>query len=67
MQRGIGKVAALDRASPDRDADATFHCAMGTLRRHLGSGELPPPAVVNHLVRFRLDGIGVRTGDATYD
>jgi len=60
-------IAALDRANPDRDADAIFQCTMGTLRRHLGSGELPPPADVNHLVRFCLDGIGVRTGEATYN
>ena len=58
--RGVG------RTHPDRDADAVFHCTMGTLRRYLGSGELPPAADVDHLVRFCLNGIGVRVGEATY-
>jgi AcrR family transcriptional regulator len=59
-------IVALGRTHPDRDADAVFHCTMGTLRRYLGSGELPPAADVDHLVRFCLNGIGVRVGEATY-
>ena len=59
-------IVELGRTQPDRDADAVFHCTMGTLRRYLGSGDLPPTADVEHLVRFCLNGIGVRVGEATY-
>jgi AcrR family transcriptional regulator len=52
-------IAQLGRADADRDADAVFHCTMGTLRRYVGSELRPPPADVEHLVRFCLSGIGV--------
>lgn len=52
----------LGRADPDRDADAVFHCTMGTLRRYVGSDRRPPPADVEHLVRFCLCGVGVDVG-----
>ncbi|CAN5623543.1 hypothetical protein BH10ACT9_BH10ACT9_16900 [soil metagenome] len=56
----------MGRTDPGRDADAVFHCTMGTLRRYVGSGERPPHDDVLHLVRFCLNGIGVRVGEATY-
>ena len=56
-------IVALHRPYPQRDADAVFHCTMGTLRRYLGSSELPPAEDVDHLVRFCLNGIGVRVGE----
>ena len=59
-------IAAMGRAAPERDADAVFHDTMGTLRRYLGSGERPPAADVEHLVRFCLNGIGVGLGEPTY-
>jgi AcrR family transcriptional regulator len=55
----------MGRRDPGRDADAVFHCTMGTLRRHVGSGQRPPQADVEHLVRFCLSGIGVRVGEKT--
>ena len=56
-------IVALHRPYPQRDSDAVFHCTMGTLRRYLGSSELPPAEDVDHLVRFCLNGIGVRVGE----
>ena len=56
----------MGRTDPGRDADAVFHCTMGTLRRYVGSGRRPPPADVAHLVQFCLSGIGVRVGEASY-
>lgn len=55
-------IELMGRADPDRDADAVFHATMGTLRRYVGSGRRPPPADVDHLVRFCLSGIGVAAG-----
>jgi AcrR family transcriptional regulator len=55
-------IEQMGRADPDRDADAVFHATMGTLRRYVGSGRRPPPADVDHLVRFCLSGIGVAAG-----
>lgn len=55
-------IEQMGRMDPDRDADAVFHATMGTLRRYLGSGRRPPPADVDHLVRFCLSGIGVAAG-----
>ncbi|CAN5515819.1 hypothetical protein BH11ACT6_BH11ACT6_26750 [soil metagenome] len=52
----------MGRSDPGRDTDAVFGCTMGTLRRYVGSGRRPPPADVEHLVRFCLSGIGVRVG-----
>ncbi|CAN5801442.1 hypothetical protein BH09ACT7_BH09ACT7_23930 [soil metagenome] len=52
-------IEQMGRPDPDRDADAVFHCTMGTLRRYVGSDQRPPPADVDHLVRFCLCGIGV--------
>jgi AcrR family transcriptional regulator len=52
-------IQQMGRPDPDRDADAVFHCTMGTLRRYVGSDLRPPPADVEHLVRFCLSGIGV--------
>lgn len=55
----------MGRVDAGRDADAVFHCTMGTLRRYVGSGRQPPQEDVEHLVRFCLSGIGVRVGEAT--
>ncbi|MCV7226414.1 TetR/AcrR family transcriptional regulator [Mycolicibacterium komossense] len=55
-------IERMGRTDPDRDADAVFHCTMGTLRRYVGSERRPPPADVDHLVQFCLSGIGVATG-----
>jgi AcrR family transcriptional regulator len=55
----------MGRGDAGRDADAVFHCTMGTLRRYVGSGRRPPQDDVEHLVRFCLSGIGVRVGEAT--
>lgn len=55
----------MGRDDAGRDADAVFHCTMGTLRRYVGSGRRPPRDDVEHLVRFCLSGIGVRVGEAT--
>jgi AcrR family transcriptional regulator len=52
-------IEQMGRADPGRDADAVFQCTMGTLRRYVGSERRPPPADVDHLVRFCLSGIGV--------
>lgn len=59
-------IGQMGRTDPQRDADAVFHCTMGTLHRYVGSGQRPPPADVAHLVSFCLSGIGVRVGEATY-
>jgi AcrR family transcriptional regulator len=55
----------MGRVDAGRDADAVFHCTMGTLRRYVGSGRRPPQDDIEHLVRFCLSGIGVRVGEAT--
>ncbi|WP_082949833.1 TetR/AcrR family transcriptional regulator [Mycobacterium sp. ACS4331] len=57
-------LAAMGRRDPGRDGDAVFHCTMGTLRRHLGSGQRPPQADVAHLVQFCLSGVGVEASGA---
>jgi AcrR family transcriptional regulator len=52
-------VSELRRPDPERDADAVFICTTGTMRRYLGSTELPHRDDVEHLVRFCLAGLGV--------
>jgi AcrR family transcriptional regulator len=59
-------IEQLGRPDPDRDADAVFHCTMGTLRRYVGSDRRPPLADVEHLVRFCLCGIGAQAGIAVH-
>jgi AcrR family transcriptional regulator len=51
-------VSELSR-DPVRDADALFVCTLGTMRRYLGSGEVPGRDDIEHLVRFCLAGIGI--------
>jgi len=56
-------IEAMGRSAPDRDADAVFYATMGSLRRYLGSGQHPPDADIEHLVRFCLNGIGADGSD----
>jgi AcrR family transcriptional regulator len=61
LVESIVELNASKRAEARRDADAVYHLAFGALRRHLTRGTRPTRGEVDHLARFALRGIGVRT------
>ena len=60
----IEPVAELGRPDPHRDADAVFVCTVGVMRRYVGSGEQPGRKDIDHLVRFCLNGLGVKVSES---
>jgi AcrR family transcriptional regulator len=53
-------VAALASSDVDRDVEAVFCCTAATLRRFMGSADRPGPDDIAHVVRFCLNGLGVK-------
>jgi AcrR family transcriptional regulator len=53
-------VAALGSSHVDRDVEAVFCCTAATLRRYMGSADRPGPDDIAHVVRFCLNGLGVK-------
>ncbi|SPM39802.1 TetR family transcriptional regulator, partial [Mycobacterium numidiamassiliense] len=53
-------VAALGSSDVERDVEAVFCCTAATLRRYMGSADRPGPDDIAHVVRFCLNGLGVK-------
>ncbi len=53
-------VAALASSDVNRDVEAVFCCTAATLRRFMGSADRPGPDDIAHVVRFCLNGLGVK-------
>lgn len=56
----IKPIISLGSADVDRDAEAVFCCTAATMRRYMGSDVRPGPDDVAHVVRFCLNGLGVK-------
>jgi AcrR family transcriptional regulator len=56
----IEPIAMLGSADVERDVDAVFCCTAATMRRYMGSAERPGPEDIAHVVRFCLNGLGVK-------
>lgn len=58
----VEPISELGRPDPERDADAVFHCTLGTMRRYVDSGKQPGRKDIDHVVGFCLAGLGVAEG-----
>ena len=56
----IKPIISLGSADVDRDVEAVFCCTAATMRRYMGSDVRPGPDDVAHVVRFCLNGLGVK-------
>ncbi|OBA61119.1 TetR family transcriptional regulator [Mycobacterium sp. 1100029.7] len=56
----VEPVAALGSNDVERDVDAVFCCTAATMRKYMGSADRPGPDDIAHVVRFCLNGLGVK-------
>jgi AcrR family transcriptional regulator len=56
----VEPVAALGSNDVERDVEAVFCCTAATLRRYMGSAARPGADDIAHVVKFCLNGLGVK-------